>query len=163
MIFLAVLTAFATQKGGGFSSAVMKQLNEATYNQTKASDEWAFFQAKGIKLSLFEMERDRLIARSDADSKIIESITAKVAKYDAEKKAIAVEAKSFEQKRDAARDIAAQNSSRGQQMGLAITFFQASIAIGGMCMVMKKRWLWMCSLLLGVVATAQMIKTLILG
>jgi len=163
MIFLAVLAAFATQKGGGFSSAVVKQLNEATYNQTKASDAWAFFQAKGIKLSLYELEREHQAGMSDADPKALAAVTAKVAKYEGEKKAIAEEAKAFEVKRDEARTDALKNSQRGQKMGLAITFFQAAIAIGGMCMVMKKRWLWASSLLCGLVATAQMIKTLILG
>lgn len=163
MIFLAVLAAFATQKGGGFSSAVVKQLNEATFNQTKAADEWAFFQAKGIKLSLYEIERDHLAAQTEADPKALAAVTAKVAKYEGEKKEIQEKAREFEAKRDASRADALANSQRGQKMGLAITFFQAAIAIGGMCMVMKKRWLWAVSLLCGVVATAQMIITLRAG
>lgn len=41
MICLAVLAAIATQKGAGFSTATMKQLNEATFEQALASDQWA--------------------------------------------------------------------------------------------------------------------------
>jgi hypothetical protein len=47
-IILAVLAAVATQKGAGFSSTTMKQLNLATFNQAEASDQWSFYQAKGI-------------------------------------------------------------------------------------------------------------------
>src|ERR1035437_138313 len=56
MIIIAVFAAFATQKGAGFSSATIKQLNEATFNQAQASDQWAFFQPKGIKQGLYERE-----------------------------------------------------------------------------------------------------------
>ena len=45
MVFLAVLAAVATQKGAGYSSAIIKQLNEATFNQSEASDQWAYYQA----------------------------------------------------------------------------------------------------------------------
>ncbi len=49
MIFLAVLAAVATQRGAGYSSTTMKKLNEATFNQAQASDQWSYYQAKGIK------------------------------------------------------------------------------------------------------------------
>jgi len=47
MICLAVLAAIATQRGAGYSSGTMKQLNEATFNQAQASDQWAFFPSQG--------------------------------------------------------------------------------------------------------------------
>lgn len=47
MICLAVLAAIATQRGAGYSSGTMKQLNEATFNQAQASDQWAFFKPRG--------------------------------------------------------------------------------------------------------------------
>ena len=46
LVCLAVLTAIATLKGGGFTTRTLKELNEATYQQAHASDQWAFFQAK---------------------------------------------------------------------------------------------------------------------
>ena len=80
MICLAVLAAIATQRGAGHSSATMKALNEATFNQAKASDQWAFFQAKGIKQSLFEQERDRLNAIGNPDAKVLASVTGRIRK-----------------------------------------------------------------------------------
>ena len=77
MICLAVLAAIATQRGAGYSSATMKQLNEATFNQAEASDQWAFYQAKGIKQSIFEMERDRTTSGSAAiEPKVLTGVTA---------------------------------------------------------------------------------------
>jgi hypothetical protein len=157
MIFLAVLAAIATQRGAGYSSTVMKQLNEATFNQAEASDQWAFYQAKGIKQSIYELERDRANSGGVAlEPKVLAAITAKVDRYDAEKKDIAKEAKAFEARRDAARELSAYAGERGREMGLSTTFFQIAIALGGVCLVVKKRWLRYVSLGTGILATMQM-------
>ena len=162
MIFLAVLTAIATQKGAGYSSTIIKQLNEATFNQTKASDQWAYYQAKGIKQSLCELERDRLTnAGSAADAKELAGLSAKIARYDSEKKEINSEAKTLESKRDEARELATKASNLARNMGLATTIFQIAIAMGGVCLVVKKRWLWVSSLCLGIVAAILMVRVLL--
>jgi hypothetical protein len=163
MIFLAVLAAIATQRGAGYSSATMKQLNEATFNQAEASDQWAYYQAKGIKQSIYELERERATTGSAIiEPKVLAGITAKADRYEAEKKDIAKEAKSFESKRDVARELAASAAERSRAMGLATTLFQIAIALGGVCLVVKKRWLWYFSLGVGAVATVQMFKIFLL-
>ena len=163
LIFLAVLTAIATQKGAGYSSTVIKQLNEATFNQAEASDQWAYYQAKGIKQSIYELERDRLANAGEDDEETLTGLFAKIAKYDAEKKELSADAKTFESKRNTARALAAKASEQGRQMGLAATIFQIAIAMGGICLVVKKRWLWVASLLLGALAAAQMVKVLLMA
>lgn len=155
MICLAVLAALATQKGAAFSSATMKQLNEATFNQALASDQWAFFQAKGIKQSLFERELEH-VAKGATDSVLI----VKIRKYDAEKKEISNLAKSLESKRDIARIEATRAADRGRSLGLATTLFQIAIALGGVCMVVKKKMLWFASMLPGAAAAIQMVAVL---
>ncbi len=160
MIFLAVLAAIATQRGAGYSSATMKQLNEATFNQAKASDEWAFYQAKGIKKSLYEQEKERLASVPGADGKALTAATARVDRYDKEQKEISDTAKSYEAKRDTARDAATHAANAGREMGLSTTVFQIAIALGGITLVMKKRWLWLASLTAGAIATGQMIRVL---
>ncbi len=160
-ICLAVLAAIATQKGGGYTSATMKELNEATFNQAQASDQWAYYQAKGIKQSIYELERDRVTAEGVADTKELAGLAAKITKYDGEKKDISTQAKAFEEKRNEARLLAAKASDLGRKLGLATTIFQISIALGGICLVVKKRWLWAGSLGLGIIATIQMAVVLL--
>ena len=163
MICLAVLAAIATQRGAGYSSATMKQLNEATFNQAEASDQWSYYQAKGIKQSLYEQERDRLKEAGAATGPAtLAAVVAKVERYENEKKEITAEAKAFEVKRDAARAGAAYSSECGRGMGLSTTFFQIAIALGGVCLVVKKRWLWYCSLATGLVAAGQMFSVLLM-
>ena len=158
-ICLAVLAAIASQKGAGFSSAMMKQLNEATYTQALASDQWAYFQAKGIKQSLNEMERDRVAGTADAAR--LTALTATIARYNTEKKDASNKATAYEKDRDKARALSTESATRSQGIGLSTTIFQISIALGGVCLVVKKRWLWAGSLTLGVIATVQMLVVLL--
>jgi hypothetical protein len=144
VVFIAVLAAVATQYGGKYSTGVLKSLNDATYYQARASDAWSFYQAKSIKQSLFE------IGKSDD--------TARIARYEQEKNAIKDDATKLEAQRDKARADAAAVSSKGSGLGLAVSIFQISIAIASISMIIKKKPFWFASLLLGVLATAQMLK-----
>src|ERR1700744_5110255 len=60
MVCIAVLAAIATVRGGGFSTATLKNMNEATFNQTQASDQWAFFEATSVKENIYQLELDHL-------------------------------------------------------------------------------------------------------
>ena len=163
MICLAVLAAIATQRGAGYSSAVMKQLNEATFNQAQASDKWAYYQAKSIKQSIYELERERVTSGSEKiDPKALAAITTKIERYDVEKKDLTKEANALEAKRDNAQALSVLAANLGREMGLSTTFFQIAIALGGVCLVVKKRWLWYVSLGTGILATVQMFMVLLL-
>ena len=43
---------------------------------------------------------------------------------------------------------------------MATSIFQIAIALGGITLVVKKRWIWGVSMLTGLLAVAQMIKVL---
>jgi hypothetical protein len=159
MIFLAVLAAVASQKGGGFSSTVMKQLNEATFNQAAASDQWSLYQAKGIKQSLVEEQLDVLGGTGAAPGKIA-ALQAKAKRYDSEKRDVMKDAQALEARRDASRNTAEHASFLGGKMSLASTLFQVAIAMGGVCLIVRKRWLWAMSLALGLLATLQMVRVM---
>ena len=164
MIILAVLAAIASNKGGGYSSTTMKQLSEATYNQALATDQWSYYQAKGIKESIAEFERDFFVSTGSAeDVKKLAALDAKVKKYDDEKTQINTDAKALEAKRDDARTVADHSAERSSNMGRATQLFQIAIAFGGMCLVVKKRWLWALSLATGALATVQMALVLLKG
>jgi hypothetical protein len=160
MIVLAVLAATATQRGAGYSSTTMKQLNVATFEQAQASDQWSFYQAKGIKLSIAAEERDVLSATANPDPKRIADLDKKTERYANEQKEITVEAKKLEAKRDEATASATASAKRGSEMGLATTLFQIAISLGGVTLIVKKRWLWSASLLTGAIASAQMARVL---
>ena len=160
MVFLAVLAGWATLKGGGFTTRTLKEMNEATFNQAEASDQWSFYQAKSIKQNLYEIELDRLNAAAAPEGDKIAKMKAKVDKYDKDKTDITAGAKKFEEARDKARESAARAAEHSKEMGLAITFFQIAIALGGVCLIVKKKPLWLVSCGLGVGATIQLVRVL---
>jgi hypothetical protein len=162
MVIIAVLAAIAALKGGGFSTRTLKEMNEATFNQTQASDQWSFFEAISIKQNLYELEQDRLAAAPTPDAAALAKVKSKLAKYDNDKTNTMTKAKNFECARDDARKVATSAAEHSKQMGLAITLYQIAIALGAMCLIVKKKPLWIVSTILGAAATAQMIYVLYL-
>ena len=160
MVVIAVLAAFATLKGGGFSTRTLKEMNEATFNQTQASDQWAYFEAKSIKQNLYEIEWEHLTAAPSPDAAASAKMKAKVDKYEKDKADITAAAKKYETVRDEARQSATVAAEHSKEMGMAITLFQVAIALGAMCLIVKKKPLWIASMILGGLAAAQMIYVL---
>jgi hypothetical protein len=162
MVCIAVLAAVATLKGGGFSTRSLKQMNEATFNQAEASDQWSFFEARSIKENLYEIELEHLTAAPTPDAAAMGRIKDKIAKYEKDKADITVLAKKYEAARDDARKAAASAAEHSRQMGLSITFFQIAIALGATCLIVKKKPLWIVSSVFGALATVQMVFVLYL-
>jgi len=162
MVVVAVLAAIATLKGGGFSTRSLKEMNEATFNQTQASDQWSFFEAKSIKQNLYQIELERLTNTPPPDAAAVAKMKAKVDKYDKDKADITALAKQFEAARDAARDHAAVSAEHSKGMGLSITLFQVAIAMGAMCLIVKRKPLWIAAIIFGSLAAAQMLRVLYL-
>src|SRR5512136_1518931 len=89
-VILAVCATLATFKGAGFST-------RSVMSQTRASDQWAFYQAKSIKGYIYEMQKDKLELELVANGgkmsasvgedyrKKIGDYGKKVAKYEGEK------------------------------------------------------------------------------
>src|SRR5881396_862035 len=50
---IAVLAAIAALESGTYSNEALLQENEALLNQTKASDQWAYYQAKSVKAAIY--------------------------------------------------------------------------------------------------------------
>jgi len=160
MVVIAVLAAIATLKGGAFSTRTLKEMNEATFNQAKASDQWAFYQAKSIKQNLYQIELDRLAAAPAPDAAALTKMQAKIDKYDKDKADITIDTKKFEKARDEARKKATSEAEHSREMGLSITLFQVAIALGATALIVKKKPLWVVSTIFGILAVAQMMYVL---
>jgi hypothetical protein len=149
-VLIAVAATLSTFKGGGFST-------RSLLNQTKASDQWAFYQSKSIKGYLYEIQIDNLgmqielLEKQKGNEPVLEKYKArledyrqKVKKYDEEKDAIKKEAVSFEAQRDNCKEHSAK-------FGIAVIFLQVSILLSSIATLSKKKFVWICSLILGVI------------
>jgi hypothetical protein len=161
LVFIAVLAAVASQWAGKYSGTVLVELNNSTYKQAQASDQWSYYQAKSIKQNLYESVREvagkSAATNGEHEAQALAAFNAKVTKYEAEKKEIKQKAEQLEKERDDSRAVATRASQHGGGMGLAIAIFQISIALASICMVTKKRPLWYVSLVLAALAAARMI------
>jgi hypothetical protein len=155
LVFIAVLAAIATQWAGKYSSRVLLQMNHATLYQAKASDQWSYYQANSIKQNLYE-SLGKSSSGDAGNANGQKDFDAKLAKYNDLKAQTKAAAEGLEQQREEAQKIASDASQRGGGMGMAVSIYQISIAMGSICLVAKKKWLWYVSLALAVAGTAQM-------
>ncbi len=137
VVVLAVATGIGSLKAGGFSSKVM-------LFQTRASDEWAYYQAKSIKQRIAEME-----ARQSTGA-AVEAAQADVARYKKDQVDSQARAKDLEAQRDGF-------AKHGPDMGFGIALLQIAIALASVCLLTKRRWLWSASGLLGALGIAYLI------
>lgn len=144
-VILAVCATLATSKGGGYST-------KTVLNQAMASDQWAYFQAKGIKGNLYELEATRLRREIELAPKAsvplleksLADVEKKVAKYDGEKAEIQKKATGFEEaKLDAQK--------HGAPFGLAVIFLQISILLSSIAALLKKPPVYWAGLAVGIV------------
>lgn len=125
--------------------------NEAMIDQIKSSDQWAFYQAKGIKAAVLGSKLELLEAEGKP---IAKSDHEKLAEYKKEQEEIQAEAKEKQ---------AGSESHLHQHVIFArgVTFFQIAIAIGAISVLVNQRRFWIVSLLLGVVGVVFLAQGLL--
>jgi len=136
VIFVALTTAVIAVLSAITGLLASYHADEAMISQLHASDQWSYYQAKGIKT-------DVLIA----EGKILKAVgkpadTADVAKIKSnkeEQKRISAEAKEAEE--ESHEHLKAHNT-----LARSVTLFQISIAISAVAILVKKRLFWFVSL-----------------
>jgi Domain of unknown function (DUF4337) len=138
IVVLAVVTAIGTLRSGSFGSRVL-------LNQARASDAWAFYQSKSIKRHLAEMEA-RAASSKGADS----PAALEVSRYRKEEGDAKGEAEGFEKVRD-------ENAKHGAPLAFGIALLQVSIALASVCLITKRRAVWVASAVLGSVGVGYVV------
>jgi hypothetical protein len=148
-VILAVCATLSTFKGAAFST-------RSVLSQTQAANQWAYYQAKGIKGYLYEIQKETLeleFKKNNANAakslnneyeKKIALYSQKIKKYDEEKAEISKEAKKMETIRDDAQKHAGI-------FGLAVIFLQIAILLSSIAALMKRKSIWIMGLATGAV------------
>lgn len=141
---LAVLAAIAALFAG-------HEANEAMEARMLASDQWAFFQAKGIKAAILQSKLELLasLARPAGAGD-----AAKLEGYKGEQDQIKEKAEEHEQ-------AAAEHLHRHHGFAHTVTTSQIGIALSAIAVLTRKKRLWYVSLVLGLVATGLLVKTML--
>src|SRR5689334_11389377 len=94
---LAALAALASLRAGATVNEALALKTEATRLQGEASDQWAYYQAKGVKAAVQDAARNSWLAAGKEPPAELE---ARIKKYDDEQKEIKDEAQKKERERD---------------------------------------------------------------
>jgi hypothetical protein len=116
-------------------------ITQAMLEQIEASNQWNYFQAKGVKRSVLESKLEMLTATGQPITKSDEE---RVARYQREQDEIAGEAKRHQ---DAAQD----HRRRFRVMSQAGAVFQIAIALSAIALLVKRNWFWFGALGVGTV------------
>lgn len=133
---LAVLAAITGLLSG-------TRVNEAMMSQIESSDQWAYYQAKGIKASVLDAKMSLSGTANETDRE-------KAAKYSEEQTEIQKEARAKET--EAKRDF-----HQHEVFSRGVTMFQIAIAIAAISALTKRRKYWVVSLALGGVGAVFLI------
>ena len=125
---LAVFAAIAGLLSG-------KHANEAMMAQIESSDQWAYYQAKGIKAAVLD-------AKMTLSGNATEQDHAKAEKYAEEQSEIQKEAHAKETEAKA-------NFHRHETFAGGVTMFQIAIAVAAISALTKRKSYWVVSLVIG--------------
>ena len=144
---LAVLSAVVGSLETVASGQALGEKNEAVLAQSKASDSWAFYQAKSLKKHIYGIAADQGGAKADKYRKT-------QAENAADEEKIQEEAKALEKERDEHLKRSEINEGRHHRLTTAATLLHMGIAIATIAIIAQKKWPWLASLVLGVAGTA---------
>ena len=143
---MAAFAAVASLKAGATVNEALVLKTEATQLQAQASDQWAFYQAKGIKAAVAEAGS---VAWSAAGKPIPTATELTRQRYAKEQVEIAKSAHEKEQERDLRDREAAHLLHRHHGFANCVAFLQVAIALGAVAALTRVRTIWLVSLLVG--------------
>ena len=143
---LAALAAIASLEAGATVNEALVLKTESTKLQSQASDQWAYYQAKGIKADVVQASATSWTAAGKTPPANIASETAR---YSAQQDTIREKAKELESERDAKSHEADELLERHHHYAGAVALFQVAIALGAIAALTRVRSVWLGSILVG--------------
>jgi hypothetical protein len=144
MAILAVLVAAISLMGH-------RSHTEELLLQTKATDQWAYYQAKDIRRHTYELFLDETsvfaLQNSEQVAKLKEKYDKEVERYRDDQKDIEAEAKKAE-------DEVTVQQRRADRFDLGEVMLEAALVICSITLLTRKRIFWALGLVLGVVGVA---------
>lgn len=145
---IAVLAAVAALQSGSYANDSIVQKNESILNQSKANDEWAYYQAKGIKAAIYGSQSQVVAGTNpEASAKLAEE-----AKHEKDEQGEEMtKAKEFEKKVTESDEQSEHSLHIHHLYAKAVTIFQVAIALAAIAALTKKKPMWWVSLATGLV------------
>jgi|SRR5579871_5617212 len=149
---LAALGAVAALESGDTVNRALVLKTEAGRFQAEASDQWAYYQAKGIKGHVVETSRAIWLAAGKTPPP---DVDAAIKKYAADQKDIEKAAREKERARDDASREADELLERHHHFANSVAFIQVAIALGAVAALSQARLVWYGSLVIGAIGAVM--------
>ena len=146
-LFAAVAAIASLQAGGTVNEALVLK-TEAAVLQAKASDQWAYYQAKGIKATVTDLSGKTFTA---LDKPVPEELTASREKYSKDQESSREKAEEFEKQRDEKNEEAEHLMHHHHFYAQSVALLQVAIALGAVAALTRRRMAWIGSTLLGLI------------
>ena len=144
---LAAVTAVVSLHAGSTINEALVLKSEATALQARASDQWAYYQAKGIKGAIATSAATVLASSGHLTS---DSLRGQADRYGKEQATIQVEARKIEAERDAKSREADDMLAQHHRYAFAVALLQVAIALGAVAALTRQRLALVLSAIAGV-------------
>ncbi len=155
---LAALAAIASLKAGSTVNEALVLKTDATRLQAQASDQWAYYQAKGIKGAVAQSE---INAWEVSGKSAPPGLAKESARYVAQQDSISEKATELERQRDEKSREAEKLLSQHEIFAAAVALLQISIALGAIGALTSSRLVWYGSMGLGALAALLVVISLL--
>jgi hypothetical protein len=149
-ITIAVLAVLAASVGSLETietAATIGEKNAAVLLQTKAADNWSFYQAKSIKKNMYS------IAAAQGGP-AAEDFQAQAQRYGTDEKELFDKGQLLESQTDERLQESERHEQRHHVLTASVTFLHIAIAIATISIIMRgRRWPWYTSIALGAIGT----------
>jgi glucan-binding YG repeat protein len=144
---IAVVAAIGALESGTFSNEALIQKNEALLAQAKASDQWAYFQAKGVKGTVYATQA--AVAKS-SNPDFAEKAKKEADRYATEQEEISKTANELEQEVKKDAELSDKSMEHHHRFAYAVTMFQISIALSAVAALSRQKLVWLAGLTISV-------------
>src|SRR5580765_2490786 len=131
---LATIGALISYQNGNSESQGLEFKNEAILRKSEASDQWAYYQAKGIKQVVVENS-------TAGDTAGRQQQRALTQRYATEKLAIEAEARKLDAEAAAANAASVRAFRPHHRLAQALALVQAAIAVAALTVLTRRRWM----------------------
>jgi hypothetical protein len=167
---IAVFAAVASLLSGSSSNEAILEKSNAMLNQSLASDQWAYYQAKSVKHTLSADEASIVDVAGEAIKDLRPEVQAKFAalrtrfdaearRYEADTRKIETDARRYEEQKNASNERSEALMERHHQFAFSVTLLQIAIALSAIAALTRRQLLWY----LGLAVSVGGVVTFVLG
>lgn len=144
---IAVFAAIAALESGTFSNQALIEKNEALLAQARASDQWAYYQAKSVKSTIYSSQA---AAAQSSNPDLAAKALKEAERYSKEEEEISKSAKELEKEVAEKTELSAESMEHHHRFAYSVTMFQISIALAAVAALSRQRGVWFAGLVVAV-------------